>query len=73
MIYNTSEAGAVMSDGTNVWLFRIASGNLNFSRSAGSGKLNLPAESLLLINSAQVSYGANDSGGSGFKLLRVPN
>jgi hypothetical protein len=73
MIYNTTEAHCVLSDGTNVWLFRIESGNLNFARSAGSGKLNLPADTNILINTAQLSFGANDSGGVGFKLLRVPN
>jgi hypothetical protein len=73
MLYNTTEAHSVLSDGTNVWLFRIQSGNLNFARSAGSGKLNLPADTNILINTAQLSFGANDSGGVGFKLLRVPN
>jgi hypothetical protein len=73
MVYNTTEAHAVLSDGTNVWLIRIQSGNLNFNRSAGSGKLNLPADTNILINTAQLSLGAADSGGAGFKLLRVPN
>ena len=73
MLYNGTEAHSVLSDGTNVWLFRIQSGNLNFARSAGSGKLNLPADTNILINTAQLSLGAADSGGAGFKLLRVPN
>ena len=73
MLYNGTEAHSVLSDGTNVWLFRIQSGNLNFARSAGSGKLNLPADTNILINTAQLSLGAADSGGVGFKLLRVPN
>jgi hypothetical protein len=72
-VYNGSEAHSVLSDGTNVWSFRIASGNLTFGRQAGSGKLNLPSDAVILINSAQLSFGANDSGGAGFKLLRVPN
>lgn len=72
-IYNTSESHSLLSDGTNIWRIRIASGNLEFSRAAGSGKLNLPADTLILINTAQLSLGAADSGGVGFKLLRVPN
>jgi hypothetical protein len=72
-IYNTSESHSLLSDGTNIWRIRIASGNLEFSRAAGSGKLNLPADTLILINTAQLSLGAADSGGAGFKLLRVPN
>lgn len=72
-VYNVSEGHQVLSDGTNVWGFRIAGGNLAFTRFAGSGKLNLPDASVLLINGAQVSVGAADSGGAGYKLLRVPN
>jgi len=72
-VFNSSENHIVLSDGTNTWTFRIAGGNLNFSRTLGSGQFNLPSIAFLLIGGAQLSYGANDSGGVGFKLLRVPN
>jgi len=72
-VYNTSEQHQYISDGTNIWCLRIASGNLTPSRLAGSGKLSLPAVTELLVGGAQVSLGANDSAGTGFKALRVPN
>ena len=72
-IYNGSQNHLIITDGTNSWVIRIASGNLDISRTLGTGKFNLPAIANLLIGTAQLSYGANDSGGAGFKLLRVPN
>ena len=38
-----------------------------------SGNLDLQPASSLSINGAVISYGANDSGGAGYKVLRVPN
>jgi hypothetical protein len=73
MIYNGSENHLIITDGTNSWVVRIASGNLNIARTGGTGQFNLPGITNLLIGGAQLSYGANDSGGVGFKLLRVPN
>ena len=73
MIYNGSANNLILTDGTNSWVVRLTGGNLNFARTLGSGQFNLPGIAFLLIGGAQLSYGANDSGGAGFKLLRVPN
>lgn len=72
-IYNGSQNHLIITDGTNSWTVRISGSNLDFARTLGSGQFNLPAIAFLLIGGAQLSYGANDSGGVGFKLLRVPN
>jgi len=76
LIYNAAERHLVLRDAAaNAWSIRIvnSSGDLEMVRLAGSGKLNLPAITGITISGAQLSYGANDSGGAGFKLLRVPN
>jgi hypothetical protein len=73
LLYNGSGNHLILTDGTNTWGLRISGGNLEFIRTAGTGKLNLPDASNVLVNTAQMSYGANDSGGAGFRLLRVPN
>lgn len=39
----------------------------------GTGALALSATGTLSLNGATVSFGANDSGGAGYKVLRVPN
>lgn len=39
----------------------------------GTGALALSATGTLSLNGATVSFGANDSGGVGYKVLRVPN
>lgn len=70
-VYNTSAAHQIMSDGTNVFVIRINSNQLNFANLAGGGSVNLPNSPQ--IGGAVVSVGANDSGGAGFKLLRLPN
>lgn len=73
LLYNGSGNHLIFADGTNTWGIRISGNDLEFIRTAGTGKLNLPDASNVLVNAAQMSYGANDSGGVGFKLLRVPN
>lgn len=73
LLYNGSGNHLILTDGTNTWGMRISGGNLEFIRTAGTGRLNLPDASNMLVNTAQMSYGANDSGGAGFRLLRVPN
>jgi hypothetical protein len=73
-IYNGSGRGILMKDGSGSWLLALpGSGGLQIVRLTGTGKFNLPAVADTLVNGAQLSFGANDSGGAGFKLLRVPN
>jgi hypothetical protein len=72
-VYNASQAHLTLSDGVNVWILRVTGTTLDILRLAGATKLNLPAVTDLQINGQDVSFGANDSGGVGFKLLRVPN
>ena len=73
-VVNGSENHIRLSDaaGTNVWSLSMdGSGNLRVVRISGSANFNLPTT--LLYNSAAVSLGAADSGGTGFRVLRVPN
>jgi hypothetical protein len=72
-IVNGSQSHLVLSDGTNVWSLRLTATTFDILRVAGTAKLNLPAVTALQINGQDVSLGAADSGGTGFKLLRVPN
>lgn len=73
-IYNINENNLVIANADGAWKIRVMSGgNMDIARLSGTGKLNLPAVASLLIDSAQVSLGAADSGGAGFKLLRIPN
>jgi hypothetical protein len=58
--------------GTNEWSLSIdGSGNLRILRIAGSGNFNMPTTSA--YNSGLITLGAADSGGAGFRVLRVPN
>jgi hypothetical protein len=73
-VVNGSTDHIQLSDATNAnrWGFSIdGSGNLRFVRITGTGNLNLPATSAL--NGAAITLGAADSGGVGFRVLRVPN
>lgn len=74
-IDNGSDAHMALGDGTNRWGLNIvsASGNLRLARAAGSGSLDLGNGAPVLINGKAVTEGAADSGGTGFKVLRVPN
>ena len=72
-IANGSDSHIIVTDGTSVWNISIqaANGNLRFVRLAGTGSVDLG--SLLLAFGGAVSVGAADSGGVGYKLLRIPN
>jgi hypothetical protein len=72
-VYNGSQSHIILNDGGNVWGLRLTPTTFDIIRLAGTAKLNLPAVTQLQINGQDVSFGANDSGGAGFKLLRVPN
>jgi hypothetical protein len=69
---NGSSNHLILTDGTNIWGLNIngASG-LRVLRLAGAG--NFDVGSLLVALGGVVSVGANDSGGAGFKVLRIPN
>ncbi|CAN5176216.1 hypothetical protein BH09PSE1_BH09PSE1_23390 [soil metagenome] len=75
-IRNGSSSHVIMSDpASNSWAQRIdgGNGNLEFLRLAGTGALNLPNVAGLKLGGSQVSVGAADSGGAGFRYLRIPN
>ncbi len=75
-IVNGSDAHLIFSNptGTNKWrLYLDSSGNLQVNQIAGTGWFDLGSAANIKINGQQVSLGANDSGGVGFKVLRVPN
>jgi hypothetical protein len=60
------------NDGSVEWGISFdGSGNLRFVRVAGSGNVNLPSTSA--FNGGAITLGAADSGGTGFRVLRVPN
>jgi hypothetical protein len=75
LLSNASNDHVRLTDGTNVWGVSIdsATGDLRIIRAAGTGKLNLGNGAPVIILAGDVSVGANDSGGVGFKLLRIPN
>jgi hypothetical protein len=73
-IVNGSTDHIQLSDAANAnrWGFSIdGSGNLRFVRITGTGNLNLPTTSA--FNGGLITLGAADSGGVGFRVLRVPN
>lgn len=57
----------------NSWNINIDSGtgNLRLIRTAGTGSVLLP--SYTLFNGAQIDFGAVNSGGAGYRVLRIPN
>lgn len=73
-IINASQDHVRLTDGTSVWSINITTaGNLRFIRLTGSGKLDLGAGVPVIIENKDVTVGAVDSGGAGFRVLRVPN
>ncbi len=74
-ISNGSNNHLIITDGTNIWGLNIdsVSGDLRIVRTAGSGAVDVGNGSPVKILNQTVSLGAADSGGVGFKLLRVPN
>ena len=71
--YNGSNDHMVLATSVGVWKIFVdaSTGDMTFTRISGSGELVLPA--LVKIFSKSISEGAADSGGAGFKVLRVPN
>jgi len=64
--------GLSNTSGTDTWGMSIdSSGNLRIQRVAGTGNFNMPTTSA--FNGALITLGAADSGGTGFRTLRVPN
>jgi len=70
-----SEQDILLVNGSDVWRVFVSNTtkDLTISRIAGTGSLNLPSATALKIGGQQVSAGPADSGGSGFRALRVPN
>tara|TARA_R110000764_G_scaffold84391_1_gene165046 strand:+ start:7274 stop:9157 length:1884 start_codon:yes stop_codon:yes gene_type:complete len=74
-ISNNSQNHVILTTPTASWGMNIdgATGDLRFNRIAGSGSINLGNGAQVKINTKLVTEGAADSGGAGFKLLRIPN
>lgn len=74
-IVNESDGHIILSNsaGTAKWRLYLNSGNMTIGRIAGSGYLDLATGGALRIDGQPVTLGAADSGGTGFKVLRVPN
>ena len=73
-IVNGAQNHMQLSDAANTNRFSLSidgSGNLRVLRLAGTGNLDLPTT--LRIGAKAVTEGAADSGGTGFRVLRVPN
>jgi hypothetical protein len=75
MINNGSNSHIGLIQGANAWSIAIdgASGDLRFLRVSGSGTVDVGLGAPVKILGANVSVGAADSGGTGFRVLRVPN
>lgn len=74
-VYNGSEAQILLTDGTRSWGINIqaSTGDIRMTRIAGAGAVNVGNGAPVKIGGKLVSEGAADSGGTGFKVLRVPN
>lgn len=72
-IHNGSSNHVILTDGTRSWSVNIdgATGDLRFIRLTGSGNVALP--SVTTLSGQLITIGAADSGGAGFRVLRVPN
>lgn len=73
--YSSGSNHIVLDDGTNVWGISIdaGTGDLRMVRAAGSGSVNIGNGVPVKIMNKLVTEGAADSGGAGFKVLRVSN
>jgi len=71
-VFAASDAGILAADSSSKWNINIetATGDLRMTRQTGTGKVSLPA---IKYAGFDVSAGANDSGGAGYRILRIPN
>lgn len=76
-IFNNSDAHISLVAAAALWGINIqnSTGNLRITAGTGAGALVLPDAngSALVFGSRAVNVGAPDSGGVGFRILRVPN
>lgn len=69
---SNSQDGLRFTDGSRTFTLRInSSGYVELVQLAGSTGINITGN--MQLNGLAVSVGANDSGGAGFRLLRIPN
>ena len=69
---SNTHIGLLAADSSSKWNINIetATGDLRMTRQTGTGKVSVPA---LKYAGLDVSVGANDSGGTGYRILRIPN
>lgn len=75
LVFNTSSNHSIFSDGTNTWAVGIdsATGDFRILRLSGSGAVNVGGGGPVKIFGQLVGTGAANSGGTGFRVLTVPN
>ena len=69
---SNTHIGLLAGDSSSKWNINVetATGDLRLTRQTGSGKVSVPA---IKYAGLDVSIGANDSGGTGYRVLRIPN
>jgi len=69
---SNTHIGLLAGDSSSKWNINIetATGDMRLTRQTGTGKVSVPA---LKYAGLDVSVGANDSGGAGYRILRIPN
>jgi hypothetical protein len=74
-IRNASEQHVILTDGTNSWSLAVvsATGDVRISRLSGTGSVNVGNGAPVKIGNKLVTEGASDSGGTGYRVLRVAN
>jgi len=73
-VYNNSNAHLTFAaNNNNSWNINVDGtlGDLRFVRLSGTGSFDLPSH--LTYNGSPVTYGTADSGGTGYRVLRIPN
>jgi len=74
-VLNNSDNHLLLTNGTDVWgiNLEVATGDLRLLRLVGSGAVNIGDGAPVKIFGKSITEGVADSGGVGFKVLRVPN
>ena len=74
-VSNLSDRHVDLTDGTNSWNIAVvaATGDIRITRLTGTGAVNVGNGAPVKINNKLVSEGAIDSGGTGYRVLRVAN